>query len=1271
MLHRSFADLKAPRAGPNGCVMPALPPSSSIFALRRCIRLWLGVCLLFTSGAALPLSAQEARWKELNAQVVQFYKQGKFAEAIPPAQASLRVAEATFGAEHPNVATSLNNLCQLYVVQGRFAEAEPLSKRALTIQEKVLGPEHPDVAISLVNLAELYLAQGRYAEAEPLQKRALAIFEKALGPEHPNVAVSLNDLALLYRNQGRYAEAEPLYKRALAIREKALGPDHSDVADSLNNLGALYESQGRYAEAEPLEKRALAISEKAFGPEHPNVASSLSNLAALYLAQGRYAEAEPLYKRALAIREKAFGPEHPLVASSLNDVAELYRKQGRYAEAEPLYKRALAIREKALGPEHPLVAVSLNDLALQYEEQGRYAEAEPLQKRALAIDEKAFGPEHPNVASSLSNLAALYWAQGRYAEAEPLYKRALAIQEKALGPDHPDVATSLNNLAELYSQQGHYADSETLLKWALTILEKALGPDDPNVASSLNNLAGLYHDQGRYADAEPLNKRALAIREKALGPEHPDVATSLNNLAELYRAQGRYAEAEPLYKRALAINEKALGPDHPYVATSSDNLALLFYARAQPAQAGPFFDRTLETLGKQFEYYFTYMSEKERLAFLATVEIRFPMYFSFCFTYREQVPGLAGKMYDTVLWEKGFIAQSAAALRAKIQAGGDPEALRLLDQLAEKKSELAKLVSAPPSTDALQQAEWRKQVAELEQEANDLEKELVQRSGTLAEEKRLAHVTWQQVRDALKKDEAAVEIVSFPFYDGKKWTGQTYYVALIVTPESQQPHFVVLGEPKDSANPPLEDYRRFVSAVQERAPAIGTKFYESFWQPLESALGTARRVYVSTDGALNQVSLGVVPRDDGKLLIDVYDLRIVSSTKDLLRSPHPPANDSAVLVGDPRFLLSSEQQRTAVARLRSQPGQQEAVLTSFEPDLSASLRSSTLAERGACNPPPQGGVLCPLPGTAVEVQSIASLLRAKNWQVSIYQQENALEEAVKAAQHPRVLHLSTHGFFLSDQQVNRTGAVGAEPVSQAPPVYPTVAKAAHISGTVILHAIIGKDGSVEQLEYVSGPPLLMKSALDAVRQWRYKPTLSNGQPVEADTTISVTYSLGKSIDVSTKENTSARSDATDDPMLRSGLFFAGADRVLAGEPPLADADNGVLTAYEATTLNLQGTELVVLSACETGLGQTQAGEGVFGLRRALQEAGADSVLMSMWSVPDKETQELMSLFYEKWLGGTDKHEALRAAQQEMRERVRVRYKQDLPFYWGAFVLVGR
>jgi CHAT domain-containing protein len=148
--------------------------------------------------------------------------------------------------------------------------------------------------------------------------------------------------------------------------------------------------------------------------------------------------------------------------------------------------------------------------------------------------------------------------------------------------------------------------------------------------------------------------------------------------------------------------------------------------------------------------------------------------------------------------------------------------------------------------------------------------------------------------------------------------------------------------------------------------------------------------------------------------------------------------------------------------------------------------------------------------------------------------------------------------------------------------------------------------------------------------------------------------------------------ALEDPMLRSGLYFAGADRTLAGRPTTQGEDNGVLTAMEAGSLNLRGTELVVLSACNTGQGDVKNGEGVFGLRRAFEEAGVQEVLMSLWSVPDEETLELMNRFYAKWLSGMEMHKALKEAQLEMREKVKTTHDgKDLPYFWGAFVLVGR
>ena len=208
---------------------------------------------------------------------------------------------------------------------GQYADAEPLFRRALAIDEKALGKDHPDVASSLNNLALLLYSQGKYGEAEPLYRRALAIREKALGPDHPDVAQSLNNLAGLLYSQGKYGEAEPLYRRALAIYEKADGSYHPDVATSLNNLAELLRAEGKYADAEPLFRRALAIDEKALGKDHPDVAIDLNNFALLLYSQGKYGEAEPLFRRALAIDEKALGKDHPTTVGIRKNLNSLHK----------------------------------------------------------------------------------------------------------------------------------------------------------------------------------------------------------------------------------------------------------------------------------------------------------------------------------------------------------------------------------------------------------------------------------------------------------------------------------------------------------------------------------------------------------------------------------------------------------------------------------------------------------------------------------------------------------------------------------------------------------------------------------------------------------------------------------------------------------------------------------------------------------------------------------------------------------------------------------
>ena len=282
--------------------------------------------------------------------------------------------------------------------RGVYAEAEPLLQKALSIYQTVLGENHPDTATSYNNLAMLYRGQGRYEEAEPLLQKALSIYQTVLGENHPDTATatSYNNLAMLYRGQGRYEEVEPLFQKALSIYQTVLGENHPDTATSYNNLAMLYGSQGRYEEAEPLLQKALSIRETLLGENHPDTATSYNNLAMLYRGQGRYEEAEPLYQKALSIRETLLGENHPDTATSYNNLAMLYGSQGRYEEAEPLLQKGLSIRETLLGENHPDTARSYNNLAMLYRGQGRYEEAEPLYQKALSIVQTVLGENHPS-----------------------------------------------------------------------------------------------------------------------------------------------------------------------------------------------------------------------------------------------------------------------------------------------------------------------------------------------------------------------------------------------------------------------------------------------------------------------------------------------------------------------------------------------------------------------------------------------------------------------------------------------------------------------------------------------------------------------------------------------------------------------------------------------------------------------------------------------------------------------------------------------------------
>jgi CHAT domain-containing protein len=1161
---------------------------------------------------------QEAEMEEagkLLQQAFQLHDQGNYTKAITVAEKAITIFEKIRGKENPLVGISLTALAGFYRSQGNYAKAEPLYLRAIAILEKAFGREHLDIATSINSLAGFYQSQGNYAKAEPLYLRVLAIREKALGSEHPDVLLSLNNLAVIYRIGGNYAKSEPLHLRALAIQEKVSGKEHPSVATSLNNLALLYQLQGNYGKSEPLYLRALAIREKLLGQEHLDVATSLSSLAGLYREQGNYVKAEPLHLRALAIREKVLGKEHPSVAISLNNLALLYLLQGNYSSSESLYLRAIAIYEKAPVREHPNMADSLSNLALVYQAQGNYNKAEPLHLRAIAISEKALGREHPSVATSVNNLALLYQLQGIYGKAEPLYLRALAIYEKALGQEHPDVANNLSNLALLYQSQGNYAKAESLHLRALAIRNKILSQEHPSVANSLNNLAQLYREQGNNAKAESLFLRSLAINEKVLGQEHPDVATNLNNLAALYESQGNYGKAEPLHLRALAISEKVLGREHPSVATSLNNLASLYESQGNNGKAEPLHLRALA------------ISEK---------------------ALGQEHPDVAISLNNLSIlsWRKGDITRTTDFISRGLAI--EEKNLQLIYAVGseERKQNYAKTFTG--STDfavslALQQSTQNPTLAKLAlittlrrkgrvldamtDTVQTLQSQLADNPDTkklfdewLNVQQQLANLVYrgagtqkfEAYQQEIKKLEAEKERLEDRVSEKSAEFRKEIRSVELADIQTQIPPNAAMVE--------IVQYRPFNPKAKNKETKWGQFRYAAVvlratGEPKWVDLGDTATIDKSVD-SFRQV-LAFAPatsksnsqKDRGIEVTPIDGKSQTSKLQELARTldkqvmaPIRP------LLGDARQLLLSPDGQLNLIPFEALKDEQ----------------NKYLVENYAFSYLTTGRDLLRLNTTAKQLSNPVVFA-----DINYEQQENVI------AANPTAKSRGSQNQRSTDFANLRFGSLAAtsEEGQQIKRIFPNT------------NIITGEKATETAIKQLKTP-----SILHLATHGFFLPNKENKSISPA------TNNLNNQLDQIKYLN-------LENPLLRSGLALAGFNN---RQSKNNNSEDGVLTALEVAGLNLRGSKLVILSACETGLGNVKTGDGVYGLRRALVIAGSQTQLLSLWQVDDGGTKDLMVKYYEKIKAKKGRHAAFREVQLEFLKNP----KYEHPYYWASFIPSG-
>jgi len=1111
----------------------------------------------------------------------------------------------------------------LALVQPTLAQTDPLA-RALTLEGE----------------AKRLSEQVRYAEAISKANEALTLWEQALGPNHIIVASSLEWIGVHHIATKDYTAARPLFQRALKIREGIQGPDHPALLGNLDKLAFILSATADYSGARFLYERALSIRERTLGPDHPDLAETLSWLALMLVHTGDYRAAGVLCERRLAILEKAYGPNRLEVTDGLMQLADVRFHLGDYVGAQGLYERALSVREQILGPNHPDVADTLTYMSALFRATGHYAAARPLIERALQIEEQAFGPSDPRIGRSLNYFANLLRETGDYSMAERLLRRALTILEDSSGPSDLQVAYTLGNLGELLRIIGDIAGARPVLQRALRIKEQILEPNHPLLATTLTDLGHLSRDTGDSDAALRFYEKALRIRESAYGPNHPDVAQSLNNVAAALADQRKYAEARVMQERAVGIYEQRLGLTHTDLAVALGNLATILANSHDYTAAFSLAERAVrieeKILGPEHPKLATSLNN------LASLANRTGDFRSATLLYQRALGIAEAKLGPThpltalVLanfassdWDAGHPEKAApklarAASIARMHTARGLVGLSIREKLSFLKTTdyfVDTLLSMPSTL-----------VGETDAYGMILDgKNLLWR--TLAAERTLIDAKRDVKVAKLLEDytESRRELASFAIRTPTPSDlpqHQSRMASLINRLEAQEadlsrssaayrqsqieasagPMDVCVSVPKDAAFMELFWYVRFAPRPAPGSASQVTPHYVAF---------------ILTGGDCEKpirVDLGpAAPIED-----DVRRFREALSRE----APDREARE-----------LRARYRQAVAARLK---------VKLFPPEVQAAIAGKS---RLVISP---DGTLALLPFALLPGEDGHEFLLETRTISYVPSGRDFLRAPGSPSVPTGLLALGAPAFDRAPVQVAQAGSQRAGCGTPEDPFAPLPGTMAEVRAIARVYQQTNPMRSATVLEgtQATKAALLAQASGAGVLH-----LATHAYFAGEDCTLAGLVSEQRNI------GTEPPAFLGYNPLLLAGIALTGANE--------RDKGDGVLTALEVTALDLRGTELVVLSACDTGLGTAARGQELLGLRWAFAYAGARNLVTSLWTVPDVETATLMTHFYTAlWEKGLSVPAALRSAQLEMLTAARAR-GNSAPHTWGAFVASGR
>lgn len=923
-----------------------------------------------------------------------------------------------------------------------------------------------------------------------------------------------------------------------------VSPNTAVYPDLLKIYGFILLTTGEHWKADSFLVCSKAAYERQNLDHSIKYNSLLRSIADNKYGQRNIPQALKWYDTALAHRQKNKIPEDFSLGAIYSGMALCNQDQGNFVKASYWISKCIDSYSRFLPPDHPSILSNKSVYANFLLESGQLYQADSITIEVLKDLKKSGYGSSAYYGGALESHAAIRARLGQDADAFALLVEAGKIFEHALGPTHAVTLHNKLSQAKIRLGLGFIHEAQAI---SLEVKNTLLSDANSNQMDLAETLSVLADCTQNVEEAISLQEEALKICQTASGKPDCGILNQVPlKLAFSYLKSGSYSKCAQLLDLASDSSEFAS-------VKNQDYLRLLFY-RAQLGLLQENWSAAYESLRELIKI------QKEMTAEASFIlnendwldQLRFmrrtaDMMFTAVQYSNNQPDEFVSICLDFQIFNKAISLLSAQKIREHIQI--DSNLAPIFNHWCEVRAQLAWCYTQTLEVLKNQQLS----LPNLEVEADSLEKVLLIRSAGFAKASLRNSATWLDIQKKLQHGEAAIEIAHYSEYQLEP-TDLAHYAVMVITKEEPKPIFILLPAADQIDQFLIEKY--LIETASHQGKGQTADLYRAFWSKIEPYLKDISRVYISADGGFLKISIGAILLPDGQYVADRYDIRNVFSLRDFgIRKGQKAvqgASKTAYLVGNPMFLLK-DQDDVATATFRS---------VSERPD---SIEKIAPLEYLLRNTEETRGLnLSSLPGSAQEVNDIASLMQKRGWETTVLLGVAAKEDAVKLVQSPTVLHLATHGYFLSNVR--------------------------------------------------SGTANLSRAVLE------------------------------------------------NNPMLRSMLFFAGAQNTL-NKNSLGKED-GILSAYEAQNLHLDKTELVVLSACQTAQGKIQNGEGVYGLQRALRIAGAKAVLVSLWDVDDKVGRAFMTVFYEKWLGGMGKQEAFREAQLEVKKN------HPLPFYWAGFVLFG-